>query len=56
VIGVLRRTVVSDWRFDNLCGGRLRSRVVVLVGWGFGGPGERFGWSMGGVAVGEYVM
>ena len=23
VIGVLRRTVVSDWRFDNLCGSHL---------------------------------
>ena len=31
VIGVLRRTVVSDWRFDNLCGGHLQSQVVVLV-------------------------
>jgi len=27
VIGVLRRTVVSDWRFDNLCGSHLQSQV-----------------------------
>ena len=26
VIGVLRRTVVSDWRFDNLCEGHLQSK------------------------------
>ena len=26
VIGVLRRTVVSDWRFDNLCGSHLQRR------------------------------
>ena len=25
VIGVLRRTVVIDWRFDNLCGSHLQS-------------------------------
>ena len=31
VTGVLRRTVVSDWRFDNLCGSHLQSQVVVLV-------------------------
>ena len=28
VIGVLRRTVVSDWRFDNLCGSHLQSQVT----------------------------
>ena len=28
VIGVLRRTVVIDWRFDNLCGSHLQSQVV----------------------------
>ena len=27
VIGVLRRTVVSDWRSDNLCGSHLQSQV-----------------------------
>ena len=26
VIGVLSRTVVSDWRFDNLCGSHLQSQ------------------------------
>ena len=31
VTGVLRRTVVIDWRFDNLCGSHLQSQVVVLV-------------------------
>ena len=31
--GVLRRTVVSDWRFDNLRGSHLQSQVVVLVSW-----------------------
>ena len=40
VIGVLRRTVVSDWRFDNLCGSHLQSQVVVLVSWKFKNPGE----------------
>ena len=35
VIGVLRRTVVIDWRFDNLCGSHLQSQVVVLVSWKF---------------------
>ena len=45
VIGVLRRTVVSDWRFDNLCGSHLQSQVVVLVSWKFKNPGERFDWS-----------
>ena len=30
MIGVLRRTVVSDWRFDNLCGSRLQSQVVLF--------------------------
>ena len=29
VIGVLRRTVVCDWSFDNLCGSHLQSQVVV---------------------------
>ena len=33
VIGVLRRTVVIDWCFDNLCGSHLQSQVVVLVSW-----------------------
>ena len=31
VIGVLRRTVVGDWLFDNLCGSHLQSQVIVLV-------------------------
>ena len=56
VIGVLRRTVVSDWRFDNLCGSHLQSQVVVLVSWKFKNPGERFDWSIDRVAVGKYVM
>ena len=30
VIGVLRRTVVSDRRFDNLCGSHLQSQVVSI--------------------------
>jgi len=30
VIGVQRRTVVTDWCFDNLCGSHLQSQVVVL--------------------------
>ena len=29
VIGVLRRTVVCDWSFDNLCGSHLQSQVRV---------------------------
>jgi len=29
VIGVLRRTVVSDGRFDNLCESHFQSQVVV---------------------------
>ena len=56
VIGVLRRTVVSDWRFDNLCGSHLQSQVVVLVSWKFKNPGEWFDWSIDRVAVGKYVM
>ena len=31
VIRVLRRTVVCDWRFDNLGGSHLQSQVIVLV-------------------------
>ena len=31
VIGILRRTVASDWLFNNLCGSHLQSRVVVLM-------------------------
>ena len=46
VIGVLRRTVVSDWRFDNLCGNHLQSKVVVLVSWKFKNPGEWLDWSV----------
>ena len=38
VIGVLRRTVVSDWHFDNLCGSHLQSQVVLLVSWQFKNP------------------
>ena len=46
VIRVLRRTVVSDWRFDNLCGSHLQSQVVVLVNWKFKNPGKRLDWSV----------
>ena len=35
VIGVLRRTVVCDWRFDNPCWSHLQSQVIVLVSWKF---------------------
>ena len=35
VIGVLRRTVVCDWRLDNLCGSYLQCQVIVLVSWKF---------------------
>ena len=56
VIGVLRRTVVINWRFDNLCESHLQSRVVVLVSWKFKNPGERFDWSVDRVAVGKCVM
>ena len=42
VIGVLRRTVVSDWRFNNLCGSHLQSQVVVLVSWKFKNPAYQF--------------
>ena len=56
VVGVLRKTVVSDWRFDNLCGSHLQSQVVVLVSWKFKNPGERFDWSVDRVAVGKCVM
>ena len=53
---VLRRTVVSDWRFDNLCGSHLQSQVVALVSWKFKNPGERFDWSVDRVAVGKCVI
>ena len=56
VIGVLTRTVVSDWRFDNLCGSHLQSQVVVLVSGKFKNPCERFDWSVDRVAVGKCVM
>ena len=56
VIGVLKRTVVSDWRFDNLCGSHLQSQVVVLVSWKFKNPCERFDFSVDRVAVGKCVM
>ena len=55
VIGGLRRTVVGDWRFDNLCGSHLQSEVIVLVSWKFKNPGERFDWSIDRVAVGKRV-
>ena len=57
VIGVLRKTVVSDWHFDNLCGSHLQSQVVVLVSWKFNwNPGERFDLSVDRVAVGKCVV
>ena len=56
VIGVLRRTVVIDWRCDNLCGSHLQSQVVVLVSWKLKNSGERFDWSVDRVAVGKCVM
>ena len=56
VIRVLRRTVVSDWRFDNLCGSHLQSQVVVIVSWKLKNPGERFDWSVGRVAAGKCVI
>ena len=56
VIGVLRRTVVCDWRFDNLCGCHLQSQVIVLVSWKFKNSGERFDRSIDRVAVGKRVM
>ena len=31
VIGVLRQTVVREWRFDNLCGSHLQSQVMQHV-------------------------
>ena len=54
VTGVLRRTVVSDWRLHNLCGSHLKSQVVALISWKFKNSGERFDWSI--VAVGKRVM
>ena len=55
VIGVLRRTVVSDWSFDNLCGSHLQSQVVVLVSWKLKkNPGDRFDWSVDRVAVSKW--
>ena len=56
VIGVLRRTLVSDRHFDNLCGSHLQSQVVVLVSWKFKNPGEQFDWSVDRVAIGKCVM
>ena len=56
MIGVLRRTVVIDWRFDNLCESHLQSQVVMLVSWKFKNPGERFDWLVDRVAVGKCVM
>ena len=50
VIGVLR-TVVCDWRFDNLCASHLQSQVIVFVSWKFKSPGKRFDWSI--VAFGK---
>ena len=56
VIGVLRRTVVIDWRFDSLCGSHLKSQVLVLVSWKFKNPGERFDWSVDRVAIVKCVI
>ena len=56
VIGVLRRTVVSDGCFDNLCGSHLQSQVIALVSWKIKNPSERFDWSIDRVAVGTRVM
>ena len=56
VIGLLRRTIVGEWRFDNLYGSRFQSQVIVLVSWRFKNPGELFDWSMDRVAVGKRVM
>ena len=35
VTAVLRRTVVCNWRFDNLCRSHLQTQVIVLVSWKF---------------------
>ena len=56
VIRVLRRTVVGDWLFDNLCGSHLQSQVILLVSWKFKNSGERFDWSIDRVAVDKRVI
>ena len=56
VIGVLRRTAVGDWRFDNLCGSHLQRQVIVLVIWKFKNSGEQFHWSMDRVAIDKSIM
>ena len=55
VIGVLRGTVVCNWRFVNLCGSHLQSQVIVIFSWNFKNPGERFDWSIDRVAAGKRV-
>ena len=48
--------VVCDWRFGNLCGSHLQSKVIVLVSWKFKNLCERFDWSINRVAVGKRMM
>ena len=50
------RTVVCDWRFDNLCGSHFQSQVTVLASPKFKSPVERFGWSIDRVVVGKCVI
>ena len=56
VSGVLRRTVVGNWCFNNLCGSHLQSQVIVLVSWKFTNPGGWFDWSIDSIAVGKPMM
>ena len=56
VIGVLRRTVVCGWHFNNLCGSHLQNQVILLVSWKFKNPGERFDWSIDKVAIGKPLI
>jgi len=54
VIGVLRRTVAGNWRFEKLCRRHLQSQMIVLVSQKFKNTGEQFGWSIKRVATGKH--
>ena len=51
VTGVLRRNVVGDWCFDNLCQSHLHSQVKK-----FKNPSEQFDWSIDRVGIGKHMM
>ena len=55
--GVLRRTVLNDWRFENVHRGHLNSQVIDFSLSNSGkNPGERFDWWIDRLAVGNRMI